>query len=110
MSRPVGRVVRVVLVLAAVLALAACAAGSNDVAAVGATQLDGFWPGLWHGFISPFTFLVSLFKDSVSIYEVHNNGNWYNFGFMIGVSAIFSGPARSGAARQRRRRTERASS
>jgi hypothetical protein len=25
------------------------------------------------------------------IYEVLNNGGWYNFGFMVGVSAFFSG-------------------
>jgi hypothetical protein len=39
-----------------------------------------------------------LFNDNVNIYEVHNNGNWYNFGFMLGVSAAFSGAARSGYA------------
>jgi hypothetical protein len=100
MHRPI---VRIALVLALVVALSSCAAGPNDVAAVGATPLDGFWQGLWHGFISPFAFLVSLFKDGVGIYEVHNNGNWYNFGFMIGASAIFSGPTGSGAAARRRR-------
>ena len=44
------------------------------------------------------TFLVSLFNNNVNIYEVHNNGSWYNFGVMIGVSATFSGIGRSGAA------------
>jgi hypothetical protein len=38
----------------------------------------------------------------VNIYDVHNNGNWYNFGFMLGVSAVFSGAGRSGAAARRR--------
>jgi predicted small secreted protein len=103
MRRPI---VRVALVLALVVALSSCAAGPNDVA--GAGQLDGFWQGLWHGFISPFAFIVSLFKDGVGIYEVHNNGNWYNFGFLIGASVIFSGPTGSGAA-ARRRRSGRAS-
>lgn len=86
------------LIAAVVLILAACAAGPNDVAYVDAPHLAGFWLGLWHGFISPITFLISLFNHHVNIYEVHNNGNWYNFGFMIGVSVVFSGSARSGAA------------
>ncbi|MEV0841977.1 hypothetical protein AB0I55_20755 [Actinocatenispora sera] len=28
---------------------------------------------------------MSLFTDSVSIYDVHNNGGWYNFGFVLGI-------------------------
>ncbi len=49
-----------------------------------------------------FTFLISLFNHGMNIYDVHNNGNWYNFGFMLGVSAVFSGAGRSGAAARRR--------
>lgn len=71
------------------------------MATVGSTQLAGFWLGLWHGLISPITFLVSLFNDHVSIYEVHNNGGWYNFGFMIGVSVIFGGGPGSASRRRR---------
>ncbi|MFC2137096.1 hypothetical protein ACFLTE_02870 [Bacteroidota bacterium] len=49
----------------------------------------GFWRGLMHGIISPFTFIISLFTDDVAIYAINNNGNWYNFGFMFGVAIIF---------------------
>ena len=62
----------------------------------------GFLLGLWHGFIVPVTFLVSLFTDDVSIYEVQNSGNWYDFGFVIGVSAVFGGGAGGGARAGRR--------
>jgi fucose 4-O-acetylase-like acetyltransferase len=55
----------------------------------------GFWMGLWHGFISFFTFVISLFSDSVSIYEINNNGNWYNFGFILGVAVFFGGGSKS---------------
>jgi hypothetical protein len=72
------------------LLLAACAAGPNTAAGQG-TDAAGFWLGLWHGFIAPIAFLVSLFNDTVGIYEVHNNGGWYDFGFLMGVSAFFSG-------------------
>lgn len=96
-----GAVTGVVLAFAVVV-LAGCAAGPNDVASVGTTDLAGFWLGLWHGFISPITFLVSLFNDDVNVYEVHNNGGWYNFGFMLGVSMIFGGGPGGSAARRRR--------
>lgn len=77
--------------------LTACAAGANPVS--GGADPAGFWLGLWQGFIAPIAFLVSLFNHDVGIYEVHNSGAWYNFGFLIGVSAFFSGPA--GARRTR---------
>jgi len=80
-----------VAVLVPVLLVAACAAGPNDAANAGTQQLAGFWLGLWQGLICPITFVVSLFNDQVSMYEVHNNGGWYDFGFLLGVMVIFSG-------------------
>jgi hypothetical protein len=53
----------------------------------------GFWLGLWQGFIAFFAFIVSLFKSSVGIYETHNNGFWYNLGFIIGLIASNGGGA-----------------
>jgi hypothetical protein len=89
--------------IAALLALilVGCAAGPN--ALIGHTpDPAGFWMGLWHGLISPITFLISLFRSDINIYEVANNGNWYDFGFILGVFLIFSGPAGGGMARGRR--------
>ena len=102
-----SRFVLAALAAAAMLVLASCAAGPNDVAQVNSTDLAGFWLGLWHGLISPITFLVSLFNDQVNIYEVHNNGNWYNFGFMLGVSTVFSGVLGGSAASSSRARSAR---
>jgi hypothetical protein len=81
------------VIILAVLALAGCAAGPNPAEDVPIPDetLDGFWSGLWHGLISPITFIISLFSDNVNIYEVHNNGGWYNFGFLFGASIIFGG-------------------
>ena len=86
---------RVLMLLGLVLLLAACAAGPNAAEGTGADQA-GFWLGLWQGLILPITFIVSLFNDNVSIYEVHNNGNWYDFGFVLGAAIVFSGPAGAG--------------
>jgi hypothetical protein len=71
-----------------------------------AAHLAGFWLGLWHGLIAPISLLVSLFNQSVSMYEVRNNGGWYNFGFMLGLSGVAGGGGsrtrRYGRARDRR--------
>ena len=100
-----GRALRVTALAGAVLLLvAACAAGANDVAGTpGPTGAPaGFLLGLWHGVIALFTFIISLFTESVSVYEVHNNGGWYDFGFILGVMIFFGGGAGSGSRRGRR--------
>lgn len=48
-------------------------------------QTVGFWYGLWHGYIFPVAWIVSLLNDSVAIYAIYNNGGWYDFGFIIGA-------------------------
>ena len=90
----------------ALLTLSACAAGPNTMVDTGPDPA-GFWLGLWQGLISPITFVISLFTSEVNIYEVQNNGNWYDFGFVLGVAAAFGGGAGGGSAsagRVRRRR------
>jgi hypothetical protein len=82
--------------VALTLLLASCAAASNDLAGAG-TDLPGFWLGLWHGLISPVTFIVSLFRDDVGIYAVRNSGGWYDFGFLFGASVVFSSVGRTGS-------------
>jgi hypothetical protein len=66
--------------------LAGCAAGANPQAGRASANgvAVGFWLGLWPGVIAPVTFVISLFTDTVNIYEVHNNRNWYNLGFFLG--------------------------
>ena len=54
-------------------------------------NVAGFWLGLWHGLIAPFAFVISLFKDDIGLYEAHNNGHWYNFGFIVGLIIVFGG-------------------
>jgi hypothetical protein len=93
-----------VIVALSVLVATACAAGPNTAAGHGAHDA-GFWLGLWQGFIAPITFVVSLFNHSVGIYEVHNNGGWYNFAFLVGVSIFFS--STGGGARGRARSARR---
>ena len=76
-----------------ILGITGCAAGPNEMlnSPDEEGKVAGFWQGLWHGIISPFAFLISLFSDAVHVYEIHNNGGWYNFGFLLGTSMIFGG-------------------
>jgi hypothetical protein len=87
------RFVAVLVMIGAVLLLSACAAGPNPEVgtAMDGGSVAGFWRGLWHGIISPIAFIVSLFNDGVNVYEVHNNGNWYNFGFVLGAVFLIGG-------------------
>ena len=89
-----------------VLVVTACTAG--PVTGVGHGMHDaGLWLGLWQGFIAPIAFVVSLLNHSVGIYEAHNNGGWYNFGFLVGVSIIFSGAGAGARASSRPSRRSR---
>ena len=81
----------------ALLVLTACAAGPNE--AVSGGEGAGFWLGLWHGVIAPVTFVISLFTDTVNVYEVHNSGNWYDAGFVLGLTISLGGGGHSSGRR-----------
>lgn len=85
-----SRVLALAALVAALVLLASCAASGNPEAGGPGAQ-PGFLYGLWHGVITPVTFVVSLFSDGVGIYEVDNSGAWYDFGYVLGLSVIFGG-------------------
>ena len=70
------------------LLVAILAIGCADVAHVTFTDpnehIYGFWGGTWHGMIMVPSFIGSLIWDDVAVYAVHNNGAWYDFGFVGG--------------------------
>lgn len=73
--------------------LSSCAAGPNKLEKTPDEEgkVAGFFTGIWHGLISPITFVISVFSKNVRFYEVHNNGTWYNFGFVLGAGLFLSG-------------------
>ncbi|UCG26947.1 MAG: hypothetical protein JSV24_08190 [Bacteroidales bacterium] len=87
----------VLLIPGIIFMVVSCTAGPNPVmdtlSAEG--QTAGFLSGLWHGIIAPVTFFISLFTDNISLYEVHNNGGWYDFGFVLGAGILFGGSSRA---------------
>lgn len=81
------------LIFLLMISMTACLAGPNPMEkkADNEGEVAGFWTGLWHGFLAPVTFIISIFTSRVEFYEVYNNGFWYNFGFVLAAGLFLSG-------------------
>ena len=82
-----------VLVLVLLLAVTGCAdvnLAENNLDLCG-RDLSGFFWGLCHGFIAPFSFVGSLFSADIAVYDICNVGGWYDFGFCLGIGAFTKG-------------------
>ena len=51
-------------------------------------RVAGAGTGLWHGIIAPVTLVLSFFNSDMHIYEVHNAGSGYDFGFFLGMTLV----------------------
>jgi len=89
----VKRPIALIATLTFALSLTACAA--TEAATAVAPGAPGFLLGLWHGFIFPVAWIVSLFTDQVAIYAVPNNGGWYDFGYFLGIVVFGVGARKS---------------
>ena len=88
-----SKTIRLSALFVAMLALAACAA--HQASSAVQPQAPGFLLGVWHGFIFPLAWILSLFLSNVSVYAVPNNGGWYDFGYFIGI--VFLGVGSHGS-------------
>ena len=78
------------LIILSLILLTSCASSVSIEECI-LNEPNGFWMGLWHGIIMPFSFIASLFNDSIAMYSINNNGGWYDFGFLLGASSILGG-------------------
>lgn len=84
-----------ILLLAIILCLTI--SGCADVVQIDECVTDdpyGFWGGLWHGIISPISFIGSLLDKDIALYAINNNGGWYDLGFVIGAGILFGSSGR----------------
>ena len=88
---------RLFVLVAMALTVAACVA-KQTVASVNPAA-PGFLEGVWHGFIFTVAWIVSLFTDQIAVYQVPNNGGWYDFGYFVGICFLGVG-ARSSKRRR----------
>ncbi|MBN2016616.1 MAG: hypothetical protein JW794_00535 [Candidatus Cloacimonetes bacterium] len=98
------RACKIGAILLIILLVVSCTAGINQMEDKPNKEgkVAGFWKGLWNGFIILFTFIISLFNDNVTIYEVHNNGALYNLGFLLGIMFFFGGSGGGAASHKKR--------
>jgi len=74
--------------LTALVVLSACAERP-----MGHSGDPAFIRGLIDGLIAPISFVLSLFSHTIRMYAWPNIGRWYDFGFLIGISAWGGGGA-----------------
>jgi hypothetical protein len=65
-----------------------------------------FWVGLWQGLIICLSFIASWFDKNIVLYQVHNNGFWYNFGFMIGLCIAIGSSANGQKAKSNKKKAK----
>ncbi|MCE5236343.1 MAG: hypothetical protein ABFC62_04070 [Clostridiaceae bacterium] len=78
-----------VLILAA---LSGCVPGDGKNSEA---EPAGFFWGIWHGWIAPISLICSIFNKDIGIYEIHNNGFWYDLGYYMAIISGFGGIALS---------------
>ncbi len=76
------------------LFLSACATQVSSAVSA-APAAPGFLLGLWHGFIFPVAWLLSLVMPEVAVYAVPNTGGWYDFGYFLGIVVFGVGARKS---------------
>lgn len=88
MNKHNPRLFKLLILIPFLLLLTSCTAGDPQF-----TQDNpaGFWYGLWHGIIAVITLIIHMFNENVAVYEIHNTGGWYDFGFLMGVICIWGG-------------------
>ncbi|MEI6462481.1 MAG: hypothetical protein WCO33_02315 [bacterium] len=59
------------------------------------TEVASFGLGLWQGLIICLTFITSWFDKNIVLYQVSNDGFWYNFGFIFGIMISIGAGAKS---------------
>ena len=82
------RLFKLLFLISFLLLLTSCTAGDPQF-----TQENpaGFWYGIWHGVIAVITLVIHVFNENVAVYEIHNTGGWYDFGFLIGIITVWGG-------------------
>jgi len=86
-----SHIIKRLILISVLLLLASCAAGDSQFTS---ESPAGFWYGLWHGAISFIALIIHLFNEHVAMYEINNTGGWYDFGFLLGVIAVWGGGCR----------------
>lgn len=81
---------KILFVFLVILTITSCANVEN-IQSCTIGEPYGFWSGLWHGLISPISFIASIFSNDIAMYGVNNTGSWYDLGFVLGSGILLGG-------------------
>lgn len=81
-------IIYLLIITSIIMILTNCADVVAIEKCVGVAKTYGFWFGFWHGLITPFSFIGSLFCNDIAIYAINNTGGWYDFGFLLGIGGL----------------------
>lgn len=73
----------ILLLVVGTLFLWGCADKINVQFPENAYEYGFFW-GLWHGFIAPFSLIGMLFGADITVFAMKNTGFFYALGFLMG--------------------------
>jgi len=76
---------RIAILAILLVLLVSCASNVGIQVDPSINHVYGFWGGVWHGFILPVAWILSLFYHNIAIYAISNNGGWYDSGFIFGI-------------------------
>lgn len=86
---------KTILIFLTVLLISSCADPQPNIGPCLEGHVYGFFGGLWHGIIAPFSFIGSLFGDNINVWAINNSGGWYTFGFILGIGALTGGSSKA---------------
>jgi len=78
----------IVLSVVCLLLFTGCVPGDGTYTSV---KPAGFFWGIWHGWMSPVSLVIGLFRSNIRVYEIANTGWWYDFGFYMAIISGFGG-------------------
>ncbi|MDR3086078.1 MAG: hypothetical protein LBU47_07180 [Christensenellaceae bacterium] len=78
------------LLLCLPLLLSACLPG---IGGYSESSPAGFFNGVWHGWLAPFSLIMQAFGAPLHMYEAANTGLSYDIGFYMAVISGFGGLA-----------------
>ncbi len=85
-------IVTAIFIILVVLLLVGCFPNQDSTIGL---EPAGFFKGIWHGWITPISLVVSFFDSSIRIYEKNNTGWWYDLGYYMAVISGFGSLALS---------------
>ncbi len=81
----------IVLTLISILVMVGLSACMPNPSETAGQTPAGFFKGVWHGWIAPFSLIAGFFNDTTRVYDPNNTGWWYDFGFYMAVISGFGG-------------------